>query len=155
MKISIVISADVIRARIQALSALHVFMNDLDRRPYNEDDAAALNQAIVFAFSRALLPVARHVDSFRIEPLDFSSHPDATLLLEVTFTVDDSPTVSAELLRRALEEYISVAVLGDAMPAGPLSGTYASRAKEALTEFVSLLTLPASGSTLRLRRAYP
>ena len=155
MKITISIAADVIRARIQALSALHLFMNDIDRQPFTEDNAPALNQSIVFAFSRALMQVARHVDDFTIDPLNFYSHPQSLLQLEVTFGVKDGATVDSPLIRRALEEYISIAVMGDAFPAGALASTYTVRADNALTEFVSLLTLPSAGSPLRLSRSYP
>jgi len=153
MKSTISVAPDVVRARVQALTAMHIFMEDLDRRPLTADNNAALNQAIVFAFSRALVKVAKWVDSFSIDPMNFYDNPDDLLLLEVTFKTDNGMDVNWPLVRRALEEFISVEVMRETLPDCRLVETYSIRSNEALGEFADTLTQSTDAFTkARIKR---
>ncbi len=154
MKTTVTVAPDVIRARIQALTALHVFIHDIDRYPLNADHNPALNQAMVFAFSRALMRLARWVDDFSIEPLNFYDNPVDLLMLEVSFKTSDDhgKAVSWPLVRRSLKEFISVEVIRETLPDGSLAGFYSDRADDALSELVQTLEMPAEGCPPRIAR---
>ena len=154
MKTTVTVAPDVIRARVQALTALHVFVKDLDRSPLTADQNPAVNQAIVFAFSRALMRLAGWVDDFVIDPLDFYSNPVDLLMLEVTFMTTDEHgrAVSWPLVRRALEEYVSVEVIRETLPDCKLVEFYAGRAADALAELVQTIEMPAGGCPPRIAR---
>lgn len=154
MKSTIVLAPDIIRARVKALVSMHFFMKEIDRRPLTADDDPTLNQAIVFAFSRALIRIADWVDSFNIQPLNFYDTPDELLQLEVTLEVDNGATVNLPLIRRALEDYISSSLMNELLADSPQASTYRMRCDDALIEIDTMLTLPAAGSPPRLKRSY-
>lgn len=154
MKTTITIAPDVIRAHVKAISALHVYMAEVDRMPLTADNDPALNQSIVFAFSRALMYIAPWVDEFKIDPTNFYDNPTSLLQLEVTFNTPDGTTVNWPLLRRVFEEYISTRVMSELLPGGNLAYTYATRADQTLSDLTNMLSLPASGHPLRLARSY-
>lgn len=151
----ITIAPDVIRARVQAVSALHIFLNDLDRQPLTADQNAAVNQCMVFAFSRALMRVGRWVESFKIDPDNFYEHPDDLLMLEVTFKVRDDVEMCWEVVRRALEEYISDYVMVDVFGEGSsMRRDYLNQCNVSLDDIAALFEMPEAGSPLRLSRCY-
>lgn len=154
MKTIVVLAPDVIKARIKALTSLHFFMKEIDRRPLTADDDPSLNQTIVFAFSQALIRLAPWVDSFKIEPTNFYDNPDELLQLEVTFEVSDSSRVSWPLVRRALEDYVSSSLMTELLADSHLAATYKTRCDDALLDLDTMLTLPAAGSPPRLKRSY-
>lgn len=148
MKYTVSVAPDVIRARVQALTALHVFMKDLDRNPMSADQNSALNQSVVFAFSRAVVRLARWVDDFRIDPFDFYKNPVDLMLLEVTFKTSEAHgrAINWSLVRRALEEFVSVEVIRETLPDCRLADSYTSRAADALDELVQSIELPGEVS---------
>lgn len=154
MKSTIVLAPDIIKARVKALVSMHFFMKEIDRRPLTADDDPTLNQAIVFAFSRALIRIADWVDSFNIQPLNFYDTPDELLQLEVTLEIDNGATVNLPLIRRALEDYISLSLMNELLAHSPQASTYRIRCDDALIEIDTMLTLPAAGSPPRLKRSY-
>ncbi|MCM1450334.1 MAG: hypothetical protein NC082_08325 [Clostridiales bacterium] len=156
MKTTVVsISPDVVRARVQATSALHIFLNNLDRQPITADQSGAINQCMVFAFSRALIRLGRWVDGYRIDPENFYEHTDDLLLLEVTFKVRDDVEMNWPVVRRALEEYVSDFIMVETLgSANSMYREYLSMCNQSLDDLVALFEMPEAGSPLRLSRCY-
>lgn len=151
MKITISLTPDVIRARVQAQLALHRFVNGIDREPLTADHDAALNQSMAFAFGRAVVRMARWVDNYTISPADYHDNPAALLSLEVVFDFGDAISVPpAATIRTAFEEFIAAAVLAELYPDCDVSSL---RAADALDNLVSLLDMASLGSLPRLARS--
>lgn len=152
MTMTISIAADVVRARIQAMTALHIFMHETTREPLTEDNAPALNQLIAGAFGEILFNNARNVVDYKLTPSNFYRTPSSDLFMEVTLELPGDTDVSAALLAATFEEYIAARVLEEIVEQDTLRQTYGQRAIESGQRIHELFTLAASGC--RLKRAF-
>ncbi len=153
MKHSINFSADVIRARVKALSALQTMIDGRERVPLNTDANPALNQLIVFAFSRALAQIVQHVTDYTIDPKDFYSNPVDLLMLEATIEVNNSTDIKWPIVVSAVEDYIANRVMAEILPdAHSAISLYLDMADNAISVLRDILDVGTS--SIRLQRSY-
>lgn len=146
-------SADIIRARVKALSALQNMMDETETLPLNSDAAPALNQTIVFAFTRLLMYHARNVKSFKIDPENFYTDPSHLLMLEAEFEVPAGAGINWPVFVKVAEEFMSNQVMAELLP-GNHKGIdiYRSLADEALQSIAEMFSF--SGAIPRVKRCY-
>lgn len=153
MQHTVTFSADIVRARIKALSALQNMMDDTDTIPLNSDAAPALNQTIVFAFTRALMHLARHVSSFKIDPENFYVDPSDLLMLQVEFVVPEGSSVNWPVVVKVFEEFMANEVLAEILPANHKAvAIFRSLAHESLRALIDLFSF--SETLPRVKRCY-
>ena len=150
---TVIFSADIVRARIQALSALQNMMDDTNTIPLNSDAAPALNQTIVFAFTRALMHLARYVSSFKIDPENFYLDPGDLLMLEVEFDVPQESSLNWPVIVKVFEEFMANEVMAEILPSDHKAvNIYRSLAGESLNALLDLFSLTAP--LPRVRRSF-
>lgn len=134
-------SADVVRARIKALSALQNMMDGSTTIPINSDAAPALNQTIVFAFTRALMHLARYVSSYNMEPENFYTNPSDLLMLEAQFNIPEDSDVNWPVVVKVFEEFMANQVMAEILPSSRKSSSvYSSLASESLQSLLDLFS---------------
>lgn len=153
MKHSLNFSADVIRARVKALSALQNMIDGGEHIPLNTDANPALNQLIVFAFGRALIQLAPHVAEYTVEPNDFHSNPTDLLMLEAIVDAKEGRGISWSMVVSVVEDYIANRVMAEVLSgSNPASTLYMNMADESMD---LLREIMADGAIdVKLRRSY-
>lgn len=149
---TISIAADVVRARIQAMTALHIFMHETTREPLTEDNAPALNQLIAGAFGEILFTNMPYVVEYKTVPSNFYRSPVSELTMEVTIKLPGETEANPQLIAATMEEYIASRVLEEIVEDDALRRVYSQRALDNARRLSELFTL--SGSGCRLRRSF-
>lgn len=152
MEHTVSISPEFIRARVKATSALHAYMNNPGLRYLNDDDDPALNQAMTFAFTNAMVHLSPWVGDYTVDPTDFSRQPDRSLLLSADFSVNDTGAINWTLVTGALNEYIADYIMSELWAHCQLGKIYSQRAAESMARLTECFTQPATGALPHIAR---
>ncbi|MDE7472138.1 MAG: hypothetical protein K2M68_00985 [Muribaculaceae bacterium] len=148
------ISPEIVRARVQATSALHAYMHNPGMHYLTDDDNPALNQAMTSALRNVVLYLSSWVKDFTIKPDEFAFVPDELQSMDIIFDVPDTKCINWQHIFAAVHEYMSDYIMGELWADCPIGTVYAHRADGHLTQLTNAFSLPATGSMPRIRRCY-